>query len=180
MKTSTSVQRIIAALGTTPAGPHYWKGAKAPATQVSAAKVGEASSKTCTSYSLKPTTIPLAPPLVEVNGEVLKTLADRTVPFCTDGRSLYRPRRYLPHLSWAISLSGWVGWALKICPPFQGVFFRNGNGYNHAFQDRFVYNISELNFLQKHLRCFCYKTGISLAHIIVPRPSLRVRALATP
>ena len=60
---------------------------------------------TCTSYSLKPTTIPLAPPLVEVNGEVLKTLADRTVPFCTDGRSLYRPRRYLPHLSWAISLA---------------------------------------------------------------------------
>ena len=45
-KTSTSVQRIIAALGSTPAGPHYWKGAKAPATQVSAAKVGEASSKT--------------------------------------------------------------------------------------------------------------------------------------
>ena len=35
----------------------------------------------CTSYSLKPTTIPLAPPLVEVNGEVLKTLADRTAPF---------------------------------------------------------------------------------------------------
>ena len=60
---------------------------------------------TCTSYSLKPTTIPLAPPLVEVNGEVLKTLADRTFPFCTDGRSLYRPRRYLPHLSWAISLA---------------------------------------------------------------------------
>ena len=74
--------------------------------------------KACTSYSLKPTTIPLAPPLVEVNGEVLKTLADRTVPFCTDGRSLYRPRRYLPHLSWAISLSGWVGWALKNLPPF--------------------------------------------------------------
>ena len=136
--------------------------------------------KLCTSYSLKPTTTPLAPPLVEVNGEVLKTLADRTVPFCTDGRSLYRPRRYLPHLSWAISLSGWVGWALKTCPPFQGVFIRNGNGYNHAFQDRFVYNISELQFLQKHLRCFCYNTGISLAHIIVPRPSLRVRALATP
>ena len=39
---------------------------------------------TSTSCSLKPTTIPLAP-LVEVNGEVLKTLADRTVPFCTDG-----------------------------------------------------------------------------------------------
>ena len=45
-KTSTSVQRIIAALDTTPAGPRYWKGAKAPATEVSAAKVGEASSKT--------------------------------------------------------------------------------------------------------------------------------------
>ena len=39
----------------------------------------------------------------------------------------------------------------------------------------FVYRIPELQFLQKHLRCFCYKTGISLAHIIVPRPSLRVR-----
>ena len=98
------------------------------------ANMASMSSCLCTSYSLKPTTIPLAPPLVEVNGEVLKTLADRTVPFCTDGRSLYRPRRNLPHLSWAISLSGWIGWALKTCPPFQGVFIRNGHGKTMRFK----------------------------------------------
>ena len=138
-------------------------------------------SELCTSYSLKPTTIPLAPPLAEVNGEVLKTLADRTVPFLHGWPIPVSPQEISPTLIVGYLPIG-VGWAgtQNLPPLFQGVFIRNGNGYNHAFQDRFVYNISELQFLQKHLRCFCYRTGISLAHIIVPRPSLRVRALATP
>ena len=66
---------------------------------------------TCTSYSLKPTTIPLAPPLVEVNGEVLKTLADRTVPQEISPTLVVG---YLPSVAdW-----GYQGSSLRIFPAF--------------------------------------------------------------
>ena len=88
---------------------------------------------TCTSDFLKPTTIPLAPPLVEINGKVLKTLADRTVSFCTDGRSLCRPEDIFHTYRGLSSVrSGWVG--TQNLPPFQGVFIENGHSKTMRFK----------------------------------------------
>ena len=73
---------------------------------------------TCTSYSLTPTTIPLAPPLVEVNGEVLKTLADRTVPFLHGWPIPVSPQEISPTLivGYLPIGVGWVG--TQNLPPF--------------------------------------------------------------
>ena len=69
---------------------------------------------TCTSYSLKPTTIPLAPPLVEVNGEVLTFLHGWPIPVSPQEISPTLIVGYLPSAAdW-----GYQGSSLRIFPAF--------------------------------------------------------------